>query len=79
MEPGASGPPLQVLGENEALQQFFNGQDFSGVLDSSVAVDTSILEQYLSNDMDPSNFMLPESPPDSSSEACSPPQIPGSL
>ncbi|MEQ2266592.1 hypothetical protein XENORESO_011776 [Xenotaenia resolanae] len=76
MEPGASGPPLQVLGENEALQQFFNGQDFSSVLDSSVAVDTSILEQYLSNDMDPSNFMLPESPPDSSSEACSPPQIP---
>ncbi|PWA14715.1 hypothetical protein CCH79_00019610 [Gambusia affinis] len=74
MEPGASGPPLQVLGENEALQQFFSGQDVSSVLDSSVAVDTSILEQYLSNDMDPSNFMLPDSPPDS--EACSPPQIP---
>uniref|UniRef100_A0A3Q2TA57 Myelin regulatory factor like n=1 Tax=Fundulus heteroclitus TaxID=8078 RepID=A0A3Q2TA57_FUNHE len=79
MEPGASGPPLQVLGENEALQQFFSGQDVSSVLDSSVPVDTSILEQYLSNDMDASNFMLPESPPDSSSEACSPPQIPGSL
>ncbi|XP_008399058.1 myelin regulatory factor-like protein isoform X1 [Poecilia reticulata] len=76
MEPGASGPPLQVLGENEALQQFFSGQDVRSVLDSSVAVDTSILEQYLSNDMDPSSFMLPESPPDSSSEACSPPQIP---
>ncbi|KAM4712356.1 myelin regulatory factor-like protein [Anableps anableps] len=76
MEPGVSGPPLQVLGENEALQQFFSGQDVSSVLDSSVAVDTSILEQYLSNDMDPSNFMLPESPPDSSSEGCSPPQIP---
>ncbi|XP_033991656.1 myelin regulatory factor-like protein isoform X2 [Trematomus bernacchii] len=69
-------PRLQVIGENEALQQFFSGQDVSGVLDSSVAVDTSILEQYLSNDMDPNNFMLPESPPDSSSEACSPPQIP---
>ncbi|KAM4523913.1 myelin regulatory factor-like protein [Fundulus diaphanus] len=76
MEPGASGPPLQVLGENEALQQFFSGQDVSSVLDSSVPVDTSILEQYLSNDLDASNFMLPESPPDSSSEACSPPQIP---
>uniref|UniRef100_A0A3B5AU93 Myelin regulatory factor like n=1 Tax=Stegastes partitus TaxID=144197 RepID=A0A3B5AU93_9TELE len=63
-----------VLGENEALQQFFN-QDVSGVLDNSVAVDTSILEQYLSNDVDPSS-MLPESPPDSSSEACSPAQIP---
>ncbi|KAF6738407.1 Myelin regulatory factor-like protein [Oryzias melastigma] len=70
MEPAASRLPPHVLGENEALQQFFS------VLDSSVAVDTSILEQYLSNDVDPSTFMLPESPPDSSSEACSPPQIP---
>ncbi|XP_040886145.1 myelin regulatory factor-like protein [Toxotes jaculatrix] len=76
MEPGVSRLPVQVLGENEALQQFFSGQDVSGVLDSSVAVDTSILEQYLSNDMDPNSFMLPESPPDSSSEACSPAQIP---
>lgn len=33
-----------------------SGQDVSGVLDSSVAVDTSILEQYLSNDMDPNNL-----------------------
>ncbi|KAK3544940.1 hypothetical protein QTP86_029213, partial [Hemibagrus guttatus] len=49
-------------------------QDVSGVLDSA-AVDTSILEQYLSNDIDPT-FMLPESPPDSASEPCSPPQIP---
>ncbi|XP_060745134.1 myelin regulatory factor-like protein isoform X1 [Tachysurus vachellii] len=65
---------MDVLGENEALQQFFYGQDVSGVLDSA-AVDTSILEQYLSNDIDPT-FMLPESPPDSASEPCSPPQIP---
>ncbi|XP_026778884.3 myelin regulatory factor-like protein [Pangasianodon hypophthalmus] len=65
---------MDVLGENEALQQFFDGQDVSGVLDSA-AVDTSILEQYLSNDIDPT-FMLPESPPDSGSEPCSPPQIP---
>ncbi|CAJ1054657.1 myelin regulatory factor-like protein [Xyrichtys novacula] len=76
MESGVGRLPLQVLGENEALQQFFNGQDVSGVLDSSVAVDTSILEQYLSNDLDPNSFMLPDSPPDSSSEACSPAQIP---
>lgn len=76
MEPGGGRLPLQVLGENEALQQFFSGQDVSGVLDSSVAVDTSILEQYLSNEIDPSSFMLPESPPDSSSEACSPAQMP---
>uniref|UniRef100_A0A1A7WSW5 Myelin regulatory factor-like n=1 Tax=Iconisemion striatum TaxID=60296 RepID=A0A1A7WSW5_9TELE len=76
MDPRANRTPLQVLGENEALQQFFSGQDVGGVLDSSVAVDTSVLEQYLCNDMDPSSFMLPESPPDSSSEAFSPPQIP---
>ncbi|XP_074553905.1 myelin regulatory factor-like protein [Halichoeres trimaculatus] len=76
MESRAGRLPPQVLGENEALQQFFNGQDVSGVLDSSVPVDTSILEQYLSNDMDPNSFMLPDSPPDSSSEACSPAQIP---
>ncbi|XP_030576395.1 myelin regulatory factor-like protein [Archocentrus centrarchus] len=79
MDPEAGRLPVQVLGENEALQQFFNGQDVSGVLDSSVAVDTSMLEQYLSNDVDPISFMLPESPPDSSSEACSPAQIPGDL
>ncbi|XP_040026184.2 myelin regulatory factor-like protein [Gasterosteus aculeatus] len=76
MEHAAGRLPLGVLGENEALQQFFSAQDVSGVLDSSVAVDTSILERYLSNDMDPNSFMLPESPPDSSSEACSPAQIP---
>ncbi|XP_050963242.1 myelin regulatory factor-like protein isoform X2 [Labeo rohita] len=67
---------MDVLGENEALQQFFNGQDVSGVLESAV-VDTSILEQYLSNETDPT-FMLPESPPDSGSERSSPPQIPDS-
>ncbi|XP_016110866.1 myelin regulatory factor-like protein [Sinocyclocheilus grahami] len=67
---------MDVLGENEALQQFFNGQDVSGVLESAM-VDTSILEQYLSNETDPT-FMLPESPPDSGSERSSPPQIPDS-
>ncbi|XP_072310921.1 myelin regulatory factor-like protein [Eucyclogobius newberryi] len=70
MEPGAHRH--DVVGENEALHQFFNGQDISGVLDSSDAVDTSILEQYLSADMCPNNIILPESPPDSGSEALSP-------
>ncbi|XP_051544659.1 myelin regulatory factor-like protein isoform X2 [Myxocyprinus asiaticus] len=68
--------PMDVLGENEALQQFFNGQDVSGVLESAV-VDTSILEQYLSNETDTA-FMLPDSPPDSGSEHSSPPRIPDS-
>ncbi|KAJ8398840.1 hypothetical protein AAFF_G00417480 [Aldrovandia affinis] len=72
---GAGRGPMDVLGENEALQQFFEGQDVSGALESTV-VDTSMLEQYLSNDLDPSTFMLPESPPDSGSEPCSPPQVP---
>nr|XP_055046965.1 myelin regulatory factor-like protein isoform X2 [Misgurnus anguillicaudatus] len=67
---------MDVLGESEALQQFFNGQDVSGVLDSAV-VDTSILEQYLTNETD-HTFMLPESPPDSGSELSSPPQLSGS-
>uniref|UniRef100_A0A8C1BWY5 Myelin regulatory factor like n=1 Tax=Cyprinus carpio carpio TaxID=630221 RepID=A0A8C1BWY5_CYPCA len=54
-----------------------SGQDVSGVLESAV-VDTSILEQYLSSETDPT-FMLPESPPDSGSERSSPPQIPGEV
>ncbi|KAJ3612025.1 hypothetical protein NHX12_020302, partial [Muraenolepis orangiensis] len=78
---GGQRPPHLMVGEDEALRQFFDGesaasvlngqlwrQDVTQVLESSVAVDTSILEQYLSN-----NFMLPESPPDS--EPCSPPQV----
>ncbi|XP_063074202.1 myelin regulatory factor-like protein [Engraulis encrasicolus] len=63
------GGLMDVLGETEALQQFFDGQDVIDV------VDTSMLEQYLGIDMEPSNFMLPESPPDSGSEPCSPPQM----
>lgn len=73
MEPGAPRP--HVVGEKEALQQFFNVHA-SGVLDNSVAVDTSILEQYLNANMCVNNFILPESPPDSGSEAFSPAQIP---
>ncbi|XP_028677744.2 myelin regulatory factor-like protein [Erpetoichthys calabaricus] len=65
--------PMDVLGENEALQQFFEGHDVSGVLENPV-LDTSVLEQYLSSDFDPASFLLPESPPDSSSDPCSPPQ-----
>ncbi|XP_019753034.1 myelin regulatory factor-like protein isoform X2 [Hippocampus comes] len=58
-----------VHGETEALRQFFRGRD---VLDSSVAMDTSILEQYLSSDFNA--FALPDSPPDS--DVCSPERIP---
>ncbi|XP_049616293.1 myelin regulatory factor-like protein isoform X2 [Syngnathus scovelli] len=61
-----------VHGETEALQQFFRGHDVRQVLDNSVAVDTSILEQYLSSDFNA--FPLPESPPNS--DVCSPERIP---
>ncbi|KAG5846145.1 hypothetical protein ANANG_G00146680 [Anguilla anguilla] len=78
MEPSGTGrQSMDVLGENEALQQFFCGQDVSGVMDSTV-VDISMLEQYLSSEMDHSAVMLPASPPDSGSETCSPPLEPGS-
>ncbi|KAM9771874.1 myelin regulatory factor-like protein isoform 2-T4 [Syngnathus typhle] len=60
-----------VHGETEALQQFFRGHDVRQVLDNSVAVDTSILEQYLSSDFNA--FPLPESPPNS--DVCSPERI----
>ncbi|KAK7896773.1 hypothetical protein WMY93_022098 [Mugilogobius chulae] len=66
LQMGSMEPPRHdVVGETEALHQFFSGQDVTGVLESSDAVDTSVLEQYLSADMCPNNFSLPESPPDS--------------
>ncbi|XP_018431840.1 PREDICTED: myelin regulatory factor-like protein [Nanorana parkeri] len=40
---------LDVVGENEALQQFFEGQDVHRALDNPM-VDTSMLEEYISND-----------------------------
>ncbi|XP_072341194.1 myelin regulatory factor-like protein [Scyliorhinus torazame] len=65
---------MDVLGENEALQQFFKGQDVTGAMENPF-VDTSMLEAYISNDLDPGAITLPDSPPDSVSERCSPPQM----
>ncbi|XP_072125388.1 myelin regulatory factor-like protein [Mobula birostris] len=65
---------MDVLGENEALQQFFDGKDVTGGLEN-LFVDTSMLEEYISNDLEPGLVTLPESPPDSVSERCSPPQM----
>ncbi|XP_037099028.1 myelin regulatory factor-like protein isoform X3 [Syngnathus acus] len=70
--PLASMEAAAVHGETEALRQFFRGHDVRQVLDNSVAVDTSILEQYLSSDFNA--FPLPESPPNS--DVCSPERIP---
>ncbi|XP_069758401.1 myelin regulatory factor-like protein [Narcine bancroftii] len=66
---------MDVLGENEALQQFFDGcKDVTGELEN-LFVDTSMLEEYISNDVEPGAITLPDSPPDSVSECCSPPQM----
>ncbi|XP_032894275.1 myelin regulatory factor-like protein [Amblyraja radiata] len=65
---------MDVLGENEALQQFFDGKDVTGELEN-LFVDTSMLEAYISNELEPGPITLPDSPPDSVSECCSPPQI----
>ncbi|XP_068129752.1 myelin regulatory factor-like protein [Hyperolius riggenbachi] len=66
---------LDVVGENEALQQFFEGQDVHRALECPM-VDTRMLEEYISNDF-AFGVLLPDSPPDSGSEPCSPPQMNG--
>ncbi|XP_068791586.1 myelin regulatory factor-like protein isoform X2 [Struthio camelus] len=67
---------MDVVGENEALQQFFEGQDVHGVLENPT-VDTSMLEEFISSDFEfgALQSQLPDSPPDSGSEPCSPPQL----
>ncbi|XP_062423257.1 myelin regulatory factor-like protein [Rhea pennata] len=67
---------MDVVGENEALQQFFEGQDVHGALENPT-VDTSMLEEFISSDFEfgALQSQLPDSPPDSGSEACSPPQL----
>ncbi|KAM9292462.1 myelin regulatory factor-like protein [Morus bassanus] len=67
---------MDVVGENEALQQFFEGQDVHGALENPM-VDTSMLEEFISSDVEFGNLQrqLPDSPPDSGSEQCSPPQL----
>ncbi|XP_068258201.1 myelin regulatory factor-like protein [Nyctibius grandis] len=67
---------MDVVGENEALQQFFEGQDVHGALENPM-VDTSMLEEFISSDVEFGTLQsqLPDSPPDSGSEPCSPPQL----
>ncbi|XP_067420132.1 myelin regulatory factor-like protein [Emydura macquarii macquarii] len=67
---------MDVVGENEALQQFFEGQDVHGALENAM-VDTSMLEELIGSDLEfgALQSQLPESPPDSGSEPCSPPQL----
>uniref|UniRef100_V9KC52 Myelin gene regulatory factor-like protein n=1 Tax=Callorhinchus milii TaxID=7868 RepID=V9KC52_CALMI len=63
---------MDVLDENEALQQFFEGQD---ICLENPLVDTSMLEAYIGIDLEPGAVALPDSPPDSGSERWSPSQV----
>ncbi|XP_060135643.1 myelin regulatory factor-like protein isoform X1 [Zootoca vivipara] len=67
---------MDVVGENEALQQFFEGQDVQRALENAL-VDTRLLEEFIDSDFESFGSLqnkLPDSPPDSGSEPCSPPQ-----
>ncbi|XP_067553435.1 myelin regulatory factor-like protein [Pseudorca crassidens] len=69
---------MDVVGENEALQQFFEAQGASGTL-GNPTLDTSLLEEFLGNDFDLAALQrqLPDTPPYSASDSCSPPQVKG--
>ncbi|KAM9072653.1 myelin regulatory factor-like protein isoform 1-T1 [Megaptera novaeangliae] len=69
---------MDVVGENEALQQFFEAQGASGTL-GNPTLDTSLLEEFLGNDFDLAALQrqLPDTPPYSASDSCSPPQVTG--
>lgn len=68
---------MDVVGENEALQQFFEAQGANGSL-GNAALDTSLLEEYLDSDFDLGALQrqFPDTPPYSASDSCSPPQDP---
>ncbi|XP_055986661.1 myelin regulatory factor-like protein [Sorex fumeus] len=69
---------MDVVGENEALQQFFEAQGVNGAL-GTPALDTSLLEEFLGSDFDLGALQgqFPDTPPYSASDSCSPPQDPG--
>ncbi|XP_037369079.1 myelin regulatory factor-like protein [Talpa occidentalis] len=69
---------MDVVGEKEALQQFFEAQGANDTLENPV-LDTSLLEEFLGNDFDLGTLQrqLPDTPPYSTSDSCSPPQVKG--
>ncbi|XP_076967528.1 myelin regulatory factor-like protein isoform X2 [Tamandua tetradactyla] len=69
---------MDVVGEKEALQQFFEAQGANSTL-GNPALDTSLLEEFLDNDFDLGALQrqLPDTPPYSASDPCSPPQVKG--
>ncbi|XP_058529747.1 myelin regulatory factor-like protein [Ochotona princeps] len=69
---------MDVVGEHEALQQFFEAQAANSTLENP-ALDTSLLEEFLGNDFDLGALQrqLPDTPPYSTSDPYSPPQVEG--
>lgn len=69
---------MDVVGEKEALQQFFEAQGTNNTL-GNPALDTSILEEFLGHDFNVGALQqqLPDTPPYSASDSCSPPQVKG--
>ncbi|XP_039101539.1 myelin regulatory factor-like protein [Hyaena hyaena] len=69
---------MDVVGENEALQQFFEAHEAGDSL-GNPELDTSLLEEFLGNDFELGALQgqLPDTPPYSASDSCSPPQIQG--
>ncbi|XP_053112206.1 myelin regulatory factor-like protein [Hemicordylus capensis] len=70
---------MDVVDENEALQQFFEGQDVNRALENAM-VDTTVLEEFLGSDLELLGTLqsqLLDSPPDSGSEPYSPPHSNG--
>ncbi|XP_053441920.1 myelin regulatory factor-like protein isoform X2 [Nycticebus coucang] len=69
---------MDVAGEDEVLQQFLEAQGANGTLEN-LALDTRMLEEFLGNDFDLGalHHQLPDTPPYSASDSCSPLQVKG--
>ncbi|XP_038612560.1 myelin regulatory factor-like protein [Tachyglossus aculeatus] len=69
---------MEVVGENEALQQFFEGQDGKRAVEDPM-VDTRVLEEFIGADFEARGLQsqFPDTPPYSGSDSCSPPQLAG--
>ncbi|XP_023376547.1 myelin regulatory factor-like protein isoform X1 [Pteropus vampyrus] len=69
---------MDVVGEKEGLQQFFEAQGANDTL-GNPALDTSVLEELMGNDFDLGALQrqLPGTPPYSMSDSCCSPQVKG--
>ncbi|XP_068937540.1 myelin regulatory factor-like protein [Petaurus breviceps papuanus] len=69
---------MDVVGENEALQQFFEAHGTNETLDNPT-LDPNLLEEFLGSDFDLGALQnqLPDTPPYSGSDPSPPPQVKG--